>query len=504
MSHRSGMDEVELVEHDDATSATSPVDPVDHARGVVRDRARVVLDRVRRHRVLALLTVVVTVVAIAVPAALSVRSERARTEALAALPGVLAPMASAPEVVWTSPASPGSFWLTVADRAWIRDEVLVVWEQTGDATSSLRALDARTGDEVWTSPLSSVPDLGDPASRFTEDRTTCTAPEAAAGQGLVVCLVVDSWQLTASTDDAEPDRVEPASVRLRAFAVATGEPALDQPVPADASMVSVGTDVVVAATGSSDGPASLVRLDPSTGAERWSVDVPRPHDGAGRADPVVQLFGDEIGVGWLGTTAVFTADGDAAGQLDADDVRRVRGHRVAFDGEGMRQLRDVDTGRVLDLGDARPARLAADDGSVPGMLVLQSEYRLTGRELPAGHRAWRLDWPFGANPALLVVDGMLARQTIDELTVVDLTTGEQLWHRSTSASRDSTVTDGRRLLVAESVEGRGPVVAAYDVRDGRRVWEVPVPVAAQFLAVVDHRLFALSDGALVALGTGRE
>ena len=36
MSHRGGMDEVELVEHDDATSATSPVDPVDRARGVVR------------------------------------------------------------------------------------------------------------------------------------------------------------------------------------------------------------------------------------------------------------------------------------------------------------------------------------------------------------------------------------------------------------------------------------------------------------------------------------
>jgi outer membrane protein assembly factor BamB len=99
---------------------------------------------------------------------------------------------------------------------------------------------------------------------------------------------------------------------------------------------------------------------------------------------------------------------------------------------------------------------------------------------------------------------MLVRQTIDELTVVDLTTGEQLWHRWTSASREGTVTDGRRLLVAESVEGTGPVVAAYDVRDGRRLWEVPVPVALQFLAVVDHRLFGFSDGTLIALGTGRE
>ena len=42
-----------------------------------------------------------------------------------------------------------------------------------------------------------------------------------------------------------------------------------------------------------------------------------------------------------------------------------------------------------------------------------------------------------------------------------------------SAYGQSMVTDGRRLLVIESVVGTGPVVAAYDARDGRRVWEAP-------------------------------
>ena len=67
--------------------------------------------------------------------------------------------------------------------------------------------------------------------------------------------------------------------------------------------------------------------------------------------------------------------------------------------------------------------------------------------------------------------------------------------RSVSASGQSMVTDGRRLFVIESVVGTGPVVAAYDVRDGRRVWEAPIPVAVQGLAVVDHRLFAVGSTA---------
>ncbi|KQR17519.1 PQQ-binding-like beta-propeller repeat protein [Cellulomonas sp. Leaf334] len=501
MAQRGEMAEVELVEHDDVGDVENPVDHVDRARGVVLDRARAGLGWIRRHRVLAVVTVAVTVAAVAVPAALSARAERARTAALAALPGVLLPLASAPDVVWSSPVSPNSWTLMSGDRAWVRDDVLVLWEQTGDATSSLRALDALTGDEVWTRSLSSVPDLGDPASRSTYDRTTCSAPEAVSGQAVVVCLVVDSWQLTPSADDAEPDLVEAASVRLRVFDVATGETVRDRPLGIDSSFVVVGTDVVLAETRSADGPASLVRLDPSTGTERWSVDVPHPADGAGVATPIVQLFGDEIGVGWLGTTALFTADGDATGQLDTDSVWELRGHRIAPVGGGITQLRDVDTGRVLDLGGARPQWLATDDGSVPGVLVLESEDRLTGRDLATGQRAWQVDWPAERTLNLVVVDGMLARQAEDGLTVIDLADGTRLWHRSTSAYGQSMVTDGRRLLVIESVVGTGPVVTAYDARDGRRVWEVPIPSAIQSLAVVDHRLFGVGSGGVVALGT---
>ncbi|MDQ0372843.1 outer membrane protein assembly factor BamB family protein [Cellulomonas humilata] len=499
MATRSGMAEVELVEHDD--DVVDPVDHVGRARVVVRARARGVLGWIGRHRVLALATVVATVVAVGVPAAWSVRSERARLDALAAHPGIAAPLASAPDVAWTSPATPGSFALTVSDRAWIRDDVLILWEQTGDSTNSLRAVDVGSGNELWTSPLSSVPDLGDPADRATNDVTTCSSPEAAPGQGVVVCLVTDSWQLTVSDDDTQADLVEAATVRLRTFDAATGETVLDRPLGSGASFTPIDSDVVVAERPrSGDGPARVVRLDPSTGTERWAVDIPHPVGGAGWEYPTVQLLGDEIGVGWLGTTTLFTGDGGPTGVLDTDIVWQARGHRVTAGGAATTQLRDLDTGRVIELGDAREPWIDTDDRSEPDLLILQSEDRLAARDLATGQLAWRVDWPAERTLNLVVVDGMLARQTDDALTVLDLRTGEQLWRRSMSAYGESMVTDGRRLVVIASVVGTGPVVAAYDARDGRRVWEAPVPIAVQSLAVVDHRLFAVSSEGVVAFG----
>ncbi|GEK21930.1 hypothetical protein CXY01_24500 [Cellulomonas xylanilytica] len=494
------MEEVELVEHD-----ADPADPVDHverARGAVRERARAVLHWLSGHRVLAAATVGAVVVAVAVPAALSARSERARTAALTELPGVLAPLASAPQVAWTAPPTQGSYALTAPDHAWVRDGVLVMWEQTGDATSSLRALDARTGDEAWTAPLSSVPDLGDPEDRITEDPTTCVAPASGDGGGVVVCLVADSWALTGAEDDTEPELVEAATVRLRGFDAATGETVLDLPVERHVSFAPVGTDLVlVSPPEPGDGPARLVRLDPATRSERWSVDVARPSAGAGAVYPSVRLLEDEIGVRWLGTTALFTADGEAAGELDSDNVWELRGNRVTLEGGGATggQLRDLDTGRVLVV-DGHPTWLATDDLTVPDVLVLESVDRLTGRHLSTGQRAWQVDWPTESTQNLVVVDGMLARQADDGLTVIDLATGDQLWRRSVSAAGNSMVTDGRRLLVIESVVGTGLVVAAYDARDGRRVWEAPLRVAVQDLAVVDNRLFAVGVDGVVSFG----
>lgn len=504
MGRRSEMEEVELLEHGDDPSAQ--VDEVDRARGVVTRGARGGLAWIRRHPVLSATTVVVAAVAIAVPVTLTTRAERARTAALALLPGVVAPMPEAPGVAWTAPQAPGIFALSLFDHAWVRDGALILWEQTGDASQSLRALDAGTGDELWTAALSSVPDLGDPGSRSTYDPTSCVAPPADPGPGVVVCVVPDSWQL-GTPDDVQLEEdvvatttlVQPASVRLRAFAVATGETVLDRPVTDGSSLVAVGGDVVVAQTPESGvGPATLQRLDPATGAQRWSVDFPRPRGDSGSPYASVRLFDDQIAVDWLEATTVLRGDGSVADEHDTDYLWRASGHTFAIEGDTSTQLRDVDSGQVIDLGRSYFAWVATDDGSMPDTLLVQADERVGALDLVTGEQRWRAAWPSTSTLSLVIADGRVVRLSDDALTVLDAGTGRQLWRLPIPAYGQNVVTDGRRLLVLESGPDTGRVVASYGLRDGRREWEAPIPVAVQSLAVVDHRLFGVGSGGLVA------
>ena len=376
----------------------------------------------------------------------------------------------------------------------------------GRPDQSLRGLDADSGEELWIVALSSVPDLGDLNNRFTYDPTSCQASADAPGHGVVVCLVPGAWQVGTADDvhrtedlDDTTDLVRPGIVRLRAFEVTTGEMVLDRPVAVDSSFVPVGSDVVVAETPESgDGPATLVRLDPSTGAQRWSVEVPRPTEGVGSMYPSVRMFDDTIAVSWLGTTTLFAGDGTAVDGSTVDDVWHRGGHSLMLDGDTSTQLRDLDTGRVVDLGHSYLAWVGTDDGTVPDTLLLQAEDRLHALDLTTGDQAWGAVWPETSTLTLVVADGMVARLADDALTVVDAATGHQRWELPTRAYGQNVVTDGRRLLVLESVPDAGRVVASYDLRDGRREWEAPIPIAVQRLAVVDHRLFGVGSGGLVA------
>ena len=223
MATRSGMAEVELVEHDDdVVDARRPRGPCPRCRPrPCAGRSR--LDpsapgarrRDRRRRPSSRSPF---------PAALSVRAERARADALAGASRRRS-RRWPPHPRWRGrrPSRRTAATLMSGDRAWVRDDVLVLWEQTGDRRARCVRVDAgpatRSGRDpsrasrTWETRPTVPPTTGPPAS----------SPEAAPGQGIVVCLVIDSWQLTASADDTEPDLVEAATVRLRTFAAATGE-----------------------------------------------------------------------------------------------------------------------------------------------------------------------------------------------------------------------------------------------------------------------------------------
>ncbi|MBO3086089.1 outer membrane protein assembly factor BamB family protein [Cellulomonas fengjieae] len=168
------MEPVELVEASGAGQAT---DEVDRARSVVGERLRRASGWVRRHRLTASAAAIAVAVALVVPGTLSVRAERARAEALAAIPEVLAPMDAAPRVAWQSAPARSDYVVGLPGRAWVRDGVLVLRYQ--DGADRLRGIDMRTGDELWTSDLAD----GAASGRAEPDARPVRGPRIAVDDG---------------------------------------------------------------------------------------------------------------------------------------------------------------------------------------------------------------------------------------------------------------------------------------------------------------------------------
>jgi outer membrane protein assembly factor BamB len=487
-----GMHEVELVELDDQPAA-EPVDEVDRARSAVRHGARSVLGWLRRHPALCVTAAACAVVAIAVPLTLSVRADHARVDARAKLTGVLDTMLVAPVSTWTAATPVGYFLPGLDGRAWIRDDALIVLEQAGGSSQTLRTRDVRTGDELWSVNLTITPGLADATSISVEDPTSCSATT-----DRIACLVPDSWRVTeVPAAETIPGTeattvVRPGSLRLHTYAVRTGERVLDQPVAVHSSIGTLDGDVVVAQPPEfDDGPARLARIDPSTGATVWSVEVPRP-SGVGSSYPWVDLSDGLLGVGWLGSFQQFAADGSAAGVVEADGIWHARGHRWSMGADNG--LTDVDTGRRFLLGDSVVPWIRTDDGSVPEVLVVQDEHSYRGLSTTTGAELWSMPQPAtGPATATVVVDGRLALLSSGLLMVRDLRTGEGTWFLDSPGLRgDSLVTDGSHLITI--VAGVHRSVVAYDLRDGHVAWSVEIPASVGSLAVTDHRLFGLGDG----------
>lgn len=494
------MAEVELVEPGGPVVATSD-DEVDRARSAVRDTVHRGLGWVGSHRILAGATVLALAVLTVVPIARSAQAGRERAEAVAALPSVLAPLAAPPGVAWTSRSAPGDYVLAVPDRAWVRDGVLLLWDQSANLRQSLRALDADTGDQLWRTSLTTAPNLGDPPYLSVDDPTTCVAP----GDTVVVCLVPESWMLGTGEDVlGDATMVAPTALRLRTFDIETGTVLRDETVADHASIVALGGDVVIAETSSAvAASSSLSRLDPTTGAERWSATIPRDPGSVGSTFAGVQLLGSRVAVGWLGATHLFTADGTASVDYDTDQVWRQRGHSLTPGLDHSSALLDLDTGRRLETGESYLAWIATDDGSAPDLLLLQTDDGLRALDVTTSQTAWTIPMrTSSATTTTLIADGRLAVLIDGTLQVHDLRSGVEAWHvRAAGQGNRNLVTDGRHAIVLGGDPQR-TTLAAYDLRDGDRAWTMEAPSGLETIAVVDHRLFGVSSAGIVAFTPG--
>ena len=499
MAQRGEMAEVELLEHDDETLPT--VDDVDRARGALRARVRGVLSWARRHRVVTAALAGALVVAIVLPVTVSARDAQERAARFAAQPRVLAPMEQAPQIAWqSSEAARGSGWVQ-EDRLWVRGDVLVGWEHGTSWVQSLRAVDARTGDPLWTAELGTSPEVTNQEGVSVQDPTWCRAPEAE----VVVCMVAEGWTTSEGiatqvdgVDVAPRVDVQPTSLRLRAFDVADGSVVLDRPVAQEASFVTRGADVVLAQTPDPDaGPSTVERLDPATGASRWTASMPRGDGAVGMTYAMVRTLDGTIALSWRGSTQLFTEDGEPSERYGTDQLGEMRGRVWTFGGG----IRDAETGRSIGRPESYPAWITTDDGSAPDLLLVQDDTTLRALDVTTGDTAWKVPVPIYASATLLIADGAVAMLVNGALEVRDLRTGTSLWRLSTRDLRgESMVTDGRHLIVLTPGHRRN--VTAFGLRDGRLAWNVEPPTSIESLAVVDHRLFGSGGESWVAFEQG--
>lgn len=139
-----------------------------------------------------------------------------------------------------------------------------------------------------------------------------------------------------------------------------------------------------------------------------------------------------------------------------------------------------------------------DDGSVPGLLVVQDRSTTRVWDLGGGTQLW----DGGFVPAMMLDGRLIGWSTSSELCALDPRTGAVLWARPAPEADAghgavSAVTDGRTVLTFQD-SGRATLVA-LDVETGAARWSVPWQGASVPLVVVPGGVLAGGDGTLTML-----
>ncbi|MGV8977919.1 MAG: PQQ-binding-like beta-propeller repeat protein [Cellulomonas sp.] len=487
---REDMQPVELAEEwTDATGSEAPTDPaVDPGHRWTRGR--------RRAAAVAALVVVGLVTAQVVIDA----REHAHLAHLAEVPGVLRPLDPSVRALWTTDDD-----VTLGDlfgAAPVGDlSVGGHIDRVGERT--VRAVRALTGEIVW----STVVAVADPAAqaRGTGVGPSCSANDPADSPRLVVCLVTDAAYV-ASTDG--PQTPVPATfARLVVIDPSTGEQRAQRDVPTtSAGQVGLVDGVVVLAWRSESGHLVASGTEPLTGDARWQLESPEALAPA----PDARLdWRDASGI-YLGVVAdrvMITATGgelwllSGAGtvihQSPAGSSSQIQVPRP-----GVLTIADVDTstgtarsqqvlhrdGTTTDLGTDLPMSFTADDGSAPNLLFT-ADGHLHAWDMTTGKLVWTSEPQVGSN-AVLLDSRLYVRSASGHLLALDAATGSTLWDRPISDVNDdgTLLTDGHWMLAAQAGTTSGLTLVAYDLIDGHRTWDGPLPDSIAFLWVINHQL----------------
>jgi outer membrane protein assembly factor BamB len=448
------------------------------------------------------------------------RRESARLAAIAGVPGILSPVDGRVAELWRNDAGQYSGLAELAGR-------LVGVENHSDGSADVVALDPLTGTAIWRTaarPAGGVdvgahcafPDASRPA-----DGTTVSP--------VIACVVLDEFVTV--VNDAVGEARYPSKARLLVVDAASGAVQSDDQTDPSTSVSFIGTDLVTGRV-DADGRVRVTRTDPRGTAVRWTFSSPAPvgKDAFGHAATWVEVTGDLVTIrsiaatyeGVPGSSAsswVLSASGDVIrSRIDDASEWFGGGISVLLAGKVLAEptsrasstaVIDLATGRSFT-ADATQLATWADDGSLPGLLIMQSPGgdHLIGYDLASGRPAWTVPTGILVGGAV-IIDGRIVQAGTAAVTSIDGRTGETIWAtpivHPAATGQDSqpemrlVATDGRLVLLAWTDGSSGIVLSAYGLDDGKARWETHVD-DAQSVNVIAGKLFGTSEHGLVALG----
>ncbi|MFS0705704.1 PQQ-binding-like beta-propeller repeat protein [Cellulomonas sp. 179-A 9B4 NHS] len=527
MARRRLTRDVELTEADDHAPdgrAAAPVAGPEPGAGDVPAPGGPARRRPSRRTVLVSGGLVVAVAAgLVVAQQVADRRDAERLARLATVPGVVAPVETPLEVLWSW--SSGGLGLPAAVDGWYDPAVLVGLRVADDAAATLVAVAGGTGEETWTVPL--VPAAGPLGGAPTPSGVACAALPA-AGTDRVVCVASDAytvWEGTSSYATA------PTTSRLLVVDGRTGEVVAEHGTdpadgpPAHDLAVADGRAVLLAAEAGGEGV--LRAVDPVTGTEAWRTPLP-PDDPAGLSG---QLAGPGGTLARLrdGTLVVLRGSGDSllVDPADGTVLREVpRGSTPALSpqlrtpggvawGVGASGTADLvrtdgaSTTVVLPTGDltfpGAHVPVLVDDGSAGDLVLARDGAGVRALDPGTGDARWQVD--AGVARSAHVLEGRVHLESAAGVVTVDAATGDELWRRERAGSAPATapLVDGRLLWEAERTTapggGLGADLVGLDPADGTERARVPLPAGLTEVSPYGGRLVGLAglgtDGVVV-------
>ncbi|KQR10564.1 PQQ-binding-like beta-propeller repeat protein [Cellulomonas sp. Leaf334] len=439
--------------------------------------------------------------------ALDVARDRAALDALSEVPGVVRPVDQDVRVLWTVDEDLASlFWWDL--RA---DGTIIGLERPADGSQALVSVDERTGERRWTTPLAPAHPVGSAGGQIGG----CAQVPHVSGR--VACLVSDGV-VTYTEGVAHPVPGELSTVVV--LDTADGSVVGEHPAPG-AVAFAVLPDAAVVAVAGADDAVTLVATGLLDGEPRWTTTVPAP---TGQGDGVfldgsIALFGTVDGLGAVVSPGrmflldregeVVRDDIDAGAGWEVDKVTRsVAALSVEPGGDQSTTFVGRDRSDVTIPG--RRVSLSADDGSVPG-LVLMSDSTLRAYDRGSPEPRWSL--PDLRADTALVLRGRVYVSSGRGLAAVDAGTGEELWRTRVPDGRSvgGLVTDGRHLLSSQqrpdtastdTTEGFPSIgeLAAYRLDDGTEDWRVDLPDGLTGVWATGSTLLAWGEAGASVLG----